>query len=180
MIRAILAAAMGVGLLAACSALPPSPLTRSDSESGLFGPVSMKLDSFSKIKNWNGGPSPDGIEAHLEFDDQFGDRTKAAGSVYFELYQYRPDWPDPRGPRLAEPWTRSLTGVDQQKMYWESASGTYTFKLDYPEARLDRSYVLAATYQSTMGQRLFTRLIIPNQIPEKGRKPGASPLAPKP
>jgi hypothetical protein len=77
----------------------PSPDPRTAEENQLFGPVSMKLDTFSKVKDWNEDNVPDGIEALIEFDDRFGDRIKAAGTVIFELYDYRPYWPDPRGHR---------------------------------------------------------------------------------
>ena len=40
--------------------------------------------------------------------------------VIFELYDYRPYWPDPRGPRLANPWTASLTTYEDQKAHWET------------------------------------------------------------
>jgi len=91
-----------------------SPQPRTAEENQLFGPASMKLDNFSKVRDWNNDSVPDGIEALIEFDDQFGDRTNSAGTVIFELYDYRPYWPDPRGPRLANPWTASLTTYDEQ------------------------------------------------------------------
>ena len=180
MLRAGSVAAVCLGLLAGCSALHDPPLTRTEEESRLFGPASMKLDSFSKVKNWTGGPMPDGVEALLEFDDQFGDRTKAAGSVYFELFAYRPDWADPRGARLANPWSASLRSVEEQKAHWESASGAYAFQLAYGGVRLDRSYVLTATYQSGAGKRLFSRIILAAQVPEKGHEPKHKPPPRKP
>ena len=75
-------------------------------ENQLFGSVSMKLDTFSKINDLSGSGRPDGIEALIEFDDRFGDRTKAAGNVYFELFGYRPGWPDPRGAAHRQPVER--------------------------------------------------------------------------
>jgi hypothetical protein len=153
-----------------------SPEPRTAAESQLFGPVSMKLDSFSKVKDWNNDNIPDGIEALIEFDDQFGDRTKAAGVVIFELYDYRPYWPDPRGPRLANPWTASLTTYEDQKAHWETASGAYMFRLGYDQAAWNHDYVLCATFQSAAGTRFFSRIVLQRQKPESREPTTATSL----
>ena len=152
------------GLVGCSSPAVPPPRTAEDNQ--LFGPVSMKLDTFSKVKNWDANGIPNGIEALIEFDDRFGDRTKAAGVIMFELYDYRPYWPDPRGPRLANPWTASLATYDEQKAHWETASGAYTFRLAFDKALWNHSYVLTAMYQSAAGTRLFSRIVLRPQKPE--------------
>ena len=151
-----------------------SPQPRTAEENQLFGPASMKLDNFSKVRDWNNDSVPDGIEALIEFDDQFGDRTKAAGTVIFELYDYRPYWPDPRGPRLANPWTASLTTYDEQKAHWETASGAYMFRLAFDQAQWNHDYVLSATFQSVAGTRFFSRIVLQRQKPENREPPAAS------
>jgi hypothetical protein len=145
------------------SAVPPP---RTLEENQLFGPVAMKLDTFSKVKDWDGDGLPNGIEALVEFDDRFGDRTKAAGTIMFELYDYRPYWPDPRGARLANPWTASLVTYDQQKAHWETASGAYMFRLAFNQALWNHSYVLTAQFQSASGARLFSRIVLRPQSPQ--------------
>jgi hypothetical protein len=151
--------------LSGCSS-QSSPAPRTAEENQLFGPVSMKLDTFSKVRDWNEDKVPDGIEALIEFDDQFGDRTKAAGVVVFELYDYRPYWPDPRGARLANPWTASLASYDDQKTHWETASGAYMFRLAFDQAAWSHDYVLTATFQSAAGARFFSRIVLQRQKPE--------------
>jgi hypothetical protein len=151
--------------LVGCS-LSPGPAPRTGEENQLFGPVSMKLDTFSKVRDWNETGVPSGIEALIEFDDQFGDRTKAAGTVIFELYDYRQYWPDPRGPRLANPWTGSLSTYEQQKAHWETASGAYLFRLAYDHAMWNHAYVLDATFESAGGTRFFSEIVLPGQKPE--------------
>ena len=81
-----------------------------------FSPVAMRIHPiFSGLKDWTGDGRADGIEALVEFEDQFGDPTKASGTVIFELFSYRPTFPDPRGERLVNPWVGSLqTLADQQ------------------------------------------------------------------
>lgn len=153
--------------LAGC-ALMPAPAPRTAEENRLFGPISMKLDTFSKVKDWTGSGAPTGVEALIEFDDRFGDRTKAAGTVIFELYDYRPYWPDPRGERLANPWTGSLLTYAEQKDHWETASGAYLFRLVYDHAMWNHSYVLDATFESSAGTRFFSQIVLPGEKPEKG------------
>jgi hypothetical protein len=154
-----------IALLSGCASQDiPSP--RTPDEEQLFGPVSMKLDTFSKVKDWDGTGAPQGVEALIEFDDRFGDRTKAAGTIIFELYDYRPYWPDPRGARLANPWTASLTTYDEQKAHWEAASGAYMFRLAYDHTAWNHSYVLTATFQSAGATRFFSQIVLPGQKPE--------------
>jgi len=163
--RTVLISLLALSALAGCSSqMRPDPRTAEENQ--LFGPISMKLDTFSKVKDWNTDNVPDGIEALIEFDDRFGDRTKASGVVIFELYDYRPYWPDPRGARLANPWTASLTTYDDQKAHWETASGAYLFRLAFDQAAWNHDYVLTATFQSAAGTRFFSRIVLQRQQPE--------------
>ncbi|MDP9173384.1 MAG: hypothetical protein M3O30_05905 [Planctomycetota bacterium] len=143
-----------------CSTFTPAPPPRTIEENQLFGPVAMKLDTFSKIKDLTGTGKPDGIEALVEFDDRFGDRTKAAGTIFFELFLYRPGFPDPRGARLVNPWSSSLAEYGDQKAHWERASGAYTFRLACDQLAWDQNYVLTATFESGGGQRFFSQIVL--------------------
>lgn len=146
--------------LAGCETLSGKPQPRSVEENQLFGAVSMKLDTFSKIKDLAGTGKPDGIEALIEFDDRFGDRTKASGKIFFELFGYRPGWPDPRGERIVNPWSASLANYDEQKAHWERASGAYAFRLACDQLAWNQNYVLTATFESSSGQRFFTQIVL--------------------
>jgi hypothetical protein len=160
-------------VLAGCSSqIVPRPQTAEESQ--LFGPVSMKFDTFSKVKDWSGRGAPDGVEALVEFDDRFGDRTKAAGTVLFELFEYRTGYPDPRGARLANPWTASLSTYDEQKAHWETASGAYLFRLAYDQIAWNRNYVLSATFQTSSGARFFSQTVLRAQPPESHEQPVSS------
>jgi hypothetical protein len=143
----------------------------------LFGPAAMRLHPiFTQVKNLSDSGKPNGIEAVLEFDDRFGDSTKAAGAVIFELYAFRKGYEDPRGGRLTDPWTASLADVPQQQAHWRREIGAYSFLLADDQIRDDRNYVLTATFEPLAGPRLFARTIL------VGRKknPGAAtqPAAP--
>ena len=126
----------------------------------LFAPVSMRIHPiFTQVKDWTGDGVIDGIEALLEFQDQFRDPTKAAGDVVFELYAYRPYSPDGRGERVVNPWLGSLRTLADQEARWNRTSRTYAFELEYPQIREDRDYVLVATFDT--GQtRFFDQIVI--------------------
>jgi hypothetical protein len=139
------------------------PMRRTSDESAMFGPLSMRVHPiFSQVKDFNGDGKNDGIEALVEFTDQFGDPTKASGKIIFELYSYRAYNPDPRGERLVNPWIGSLNNLEEQRARWNRTSRTYLFQLEYPEVRINRSYVLNATFDGGRG-RFFDRIIIEPQ-----------------
>ena len=96
----------------------------------MFAPTSMRIHPiFTQIIDANTDGKPDALEAQLEFQDQFGDPTKAAGTVMFELFEYRKDSPDPRGHRLAGPWVLSLKSTAEQHDRWNTTLRTYRFQL---------------------------------------------------
>jgi len=160
-------------LLLGCETLQPIPHTREPSECQMFGPASMRIHPiFTQVKDWTGDGKPDGIEALVEFQDQFQDPTKAAGKVIFELFTYRKGHADPRGPRLVNPWIGSLTTVEDQRERWNRTSRTYTFQLAWPNVRTDRTYVLTAVFDLASGGRFFDRKIIEAQ----GREEPAEPI----
>ena len=159
---------------------PSPPDTGVDQQRDLFGPAKMRLHPiFTQIKNWTGGTSPDGIEAVVEFDDRFGDSSKAAGALVFELYAFRSGFPDPRGERLVEPWTASLSSVDQQQAHWRREIGAYSFLLADGDVRTDRNYVLTATFEPLSGPRIFSQLILSangRQLTPSTTQPDLGPL----
>jgi len=158
-----------LALLCGCSETlvyaPPDTAAPPDKAADLFGPQTMRLHPiFTQVKSWTGSSAPDGVDAVLEFHDQFGDPTKAVGSVIFELYAYRTGFADHRGERVGQPWAASLSSVDEQKSHWRSEIGAYDFLLACEDVRIDRAYVLTATYEPPTGARLFTETVI---VPQK-------------
>jgi hypothetical protein len=179
--RNLALAGMLLVVLAGCQ----QPVASEDvSQRELFAPVSMRLHPiFTQVKSWSGGKTPDGIEAVLEFDDRFGDSTKAAGAVIFELYDFRRGFADYRGERLANPWAVSLDSAAQQEAHWRREISAYSFLLAYPTIRADRNYVLTASFEPLEGPRLFARpMIIQGQTKKKTEAPPVliEPTAPDP
>lgn len=133
----------------------------------LLGPVSMRIHPiFTQPRDWTGDSRIDGIEALVEFQDQFGDPTKAAGRIYFELFEYRRGSPDPRGDRLLNPWATSLNSAEDQRLHWDRTSRAYTFLLAYPAINPGQVYVLTATFERSGGGRFFDRVILEPQRQE--------------
>jgi hypothetical protein len=168
----LLAAGLLVTLLGCSEAVVhPPPADVAQQSQDLFGPSVMRLHPiFTQIKNFSGEGKPDGIEAVLEFDDRFGDPTKAAGSVIFELFAFRTGVEDPRGRRLVEPWATSLDDASQQQAHWRREIGAYSFLLADDKISDDRTYVLTATFEPLSGRRLFANMIL------QGRHATTQPL----
>ena len=153
----------------------PTPVPRSSADAALFAPVSMRVHPiFTQVKDWTGDGHPDGVEALLEFQDQFGDPTKAAGTAVFELYNYRRGNVDPRGERIVNPWVGSLQTLAEQQARWNRTSRTYFFQLEYPAIRADHSYVLTATFD-TGATRFFDQIVIEGErVPREMRQQPSS------
>lgn len=138
---------------------------RSPRDATMFSPTRMRIHPiFTQVKDWTGDGKPDGIEALIEFQDRFNDPTKASGSAIFELFEYRPYEPDPRGERVTGPWTGSLMTVDEQRARWNRTLSTYSFRLPFENVRENRNYVLAAAFDRSAGEgeasRFFDRIVI--------------------
>jgi len=135
---------------------PASPAPQPD----LFAPTAMRVHPiFTQIADWNHSGKPDGVEAQLEFTDQFGDPTKASGKVLFELFEYRRESPDPRGKRLGR-WVGSLETPDEQRQRWNTTLRTYRFQLDYPTVSPSQAYVLSAIFEVSGGGRFFNSIVL--------------------
>lgn len=151
-------------LLAAGCAMQPLP-ERWPRDATMFSPTRMRIHPiFTQVKDWTGDGKPDGIEALIEFQDRFDDPAKASGSAMFELFEYRPYHPDPRGERVTGPWTGSLVTVDEQRARWNRTLSTYSFRLPFNNVRENRNYVLAAAFDRSADQgrasRFFDRIVI--------------------
>jgi hypothetical protein len=132
----------------------------------LFAPTDLRVHPFTAVKDWTGEGRADGVEVLLELQDRFRDPTKATGSVLFELYAFRQNFPDHRGDRLAA-WRGSLLTLEEQKAHWNRISRTYSFQLAYPDVRADRSYVLQVWFDEG-GRRLTSQVVLEPQQEETG------------
>ncbi|HEX4796198.1 MAG TPA: hypothetical protein VH370_20585 [Humisphaera sp.] len=133
---------------------------RSQSEEQMFGPSSMRIHpAFTQVKDWTGDSKPDGIEVVLEMQDQFGEPTRAAGILRFELWTFREAAAERRGTQLAQPWIFQLNTRSEQNAHWNPVERGYTFQLPFDKISADRRYVLTAQFDRPEG-RLFDQLIV--------------------
>jgi hypothetical protein len=159
MARSVFFGCFSVCLLALAAGCGPTAPPRSADEQAMFGAVAFRIHpTFTQIKDWSGRKKPDGIEAIIEFDDQFGEPTRAAGTIRLELYHFQEDDPDHRGHRLAI-WSATLGNHDDQVGHWDPAARGYAFQLVFPQIRLDHAYVLTAQFDRNH-TRLFDQLIL--------------------
>ena len=172
-------------MLAGCEGSASHP--RSALDDRLFGPASVRIHpTFTQVRDWTGDKKPDGIEATLEIQDQFGEPTRSTGRIMFELFDYRKDSPQIRGGRIGGPWIAELNTKAQQQEHWNPALRAYTFQLAFPQVTIGRYYVLtvqvdlnntaALTQPSSAPStapagRLFDQLIIEPQGEETGHGP---------
>ena len=147
------------------------PIERDSAEAAMFGPERMRLHPiFTQVKDWTGDGVPDGIEAEVEFQDQFDDPTKAAGKMIFELYHYRPGYADPRGERAGTPWVAELLTLEQQRGHWNRTSRTYSFQLAMPGISPKHGYVVTAMFEHIDGRRFFGHVVLNAQTAEEPRR----------
>ncbi len=163
-------AVMAVSLLCGCESdrkAPPPAATE------LFVPREMRIHPiFTQVADLDGVGKPDGVEAQLEFDDQFGDPTKASGQVLFELFDYRKQ-PPFTGKRVAGPWVASLATPAEQRDKWNKTLRTYRFPLAFPAIVPTQDYVLTATFERTGGGRFpINKLVLIGHKADKGTGDG--------
>lgn len=120
----------------------------------LLLPREIRIHSFTTAKVFEEDGSK-GIEVHIEARDAFGDPTKAFGDYRFELYEFRPQHPQPKGAMLAS-WTEKLGDPKDNALHWRRVSRTYVFNLRYDRPMPPgRKFILEATYSSPFTDRLF-------------------------
>jgi hypothetical protein len=126
-----------------------------------FAPVAMRIHPiFTRVEDFNGDNYPDGIDALIEFQDQFGDATKASGRAIFELYAYQKFDPQRKGKRLANPWIGSLETMDDQRLRWNRTSRTYSFPLQFDQISANGTYVLTCEFERSNGGRFYDQIIL--------------------
>jgi hypothetical protein len=156
--------------LAACQPASRTAIERESADVPIFAPTTLRIHPFTSVKDWTGDNRNDGIEALIELQDRFRDPTKATGVALFELYEYRRNYPDPRGDRLAA-WRGSVQTLEEQRMHWNRISRTYSFQLAFPPIRADKSYVLQVWFDQggqggqggEAGHRLTSQIVLEAQ-----------------
>ena len=167
--RRFILAITACGALAGCGSQPQWE----PEQQQLFLPTAMRIHPvFTQVRDWTGDGKPDGVDALIEFQDQFGDPVKASGSVVFELFEYQPQSPDVRSKRVVAPFLAAIDNVAAQRDHWNRTSRCYSFQLAWPEVNPMTTYVLAATFEKTGGGRFMGQIIL-----QSGPRAPARPAA---
>jgi hypothetical protein len=171
--RRLVLCAAAVPLVLSLASCGPDRRRTAD-EAKLFGPKLMRVHpTFTRVKDWTGDGKPDGIEAVVELQDEFGEPTRATGSVMFELYQYRETHPDVRGRRIPEVWVWPLVHREEQTAHWSRALRAYTFKIPFDQGRA--TIVLEATFELGADRgRLTDRVVLEPAAPTTPISPPAT------
>lgn len=170
--RRTILAIVACGALAGCGSQPQWEPVQQQQQ--LFAPTAMRIHPvFTQIRDWTGDGKADGVDALIEFQDQFGDPAKASGSVLFEIYEYRPYSPDPRGRRAVAPFVTAVDNVAAQRDHWNRTSRCYSFQLAWPGVSPRAGYVLTATFEKSGGGRFMDRILLePMERPATTRPAG--------
>jgi hypothetical protein len=165
--------------LVACRSTGPSHMPTEKERVDMLAlmlPQSIKVQPFTKIRNFNEDEIPDGILAVVRPVDRFGDPVKAVGLFYFELWTFANASGISRGERLAF-WERDITTAEEVRLYWTRA-GMYEFQLAWTAGveaiRPGQKYVLTATYRAPWDETFQDEYIIDFQLSPGALVPAAA------
>lgn len=155
----VILAALGIAMVG-CSSQPQWNAQELEQQR-MFRPTAMRIHPvFTQVQDWSGDGRPDGFDVLVEFQDRFGDPTKASGNFVFEIFEYRPGYPDPRGPRIGTPFLADIATAASQRDQWNKTARCYGFQLAYPEVSASKTYVMTATFEASGGGRFEDRIVL--------------------
>lgn len=115
-------------------------------------PTQIRIHPFTGTRAFSEKGDVRGLDVRIEAIDAYGDANKAFGKFRFELYQFTPNSPDPKGARVAV-WNVNVEDFKTNRRHWNKVHQTYQFKLAWNRPIL--KFVLVAVFQSRFGGRLF-------------------------
>ena len=116
-------------------------------------PKSVNIHPFTGMRTFDEAGGIRGIDVRVEAKDAFGDATKAFGKFIFQLYQFLPQNPNPKG-KLIMTWEEEMLDPQKNLLHW-NIHRTYEFKLlwDSP-IPVGQKFVLEVIFSSPFTQRL--------------------------
>ena len=164
-ILSVFALTLSSVLIGGCEMFFPKPGAQPPSAEVVPEPINTLLPTQIRIHPFTGtrvlSEKGDikGVDVRIEAIDAFGDANKAFGLFRFELYQFKPNSPDPKGPLMAV-WNENVEDFKANRRHWNSISRTYQFKLAWNHPiPVGQKLVLVAVFQSRFTERLFAERI---------------------
>ena len=122
-------------------------------------PKTIRIHPFTGTRTFDEAGGVRGIDVRIEAADSYGDATKAFGDFRFELYQFQPNSPDPKGRRIAT-WQVPLLEPKANLVHWDSITRTYEFKLQWDEPiPVGERFVLVCVFSSPFTERRFAQRV---------------------
>jgi len=123
-------------------------------------PQKIEVHPFTRIGLLSQRGDIHGIDLCVRAVDSYGDATKAFGKFRFELYQFKPASPDPKGSLLAV-WNENVEALKENRQHWDNISRTYRFKLAWDRSfQPGEKFVIVVIFQSRYTDRLFAQRVI--------------------
>jgi hypothetical protein len=129
----------------------------------LLMPSRIKIvEPFTRVKSFDGDPTPDGIELLLQAVNSLDNPgLMIAGQLRVELFEHIAGSADQKGRRL-EHWDIELATPAQQRRYWNQLTQMYEFRLGIDRSVMPQAdkYVLLVTYNSPLGEHLTDECVV--------------------
>jgi len=154
---------------------PPGGMMPAPEWATMFAPRSLVIGFFTRSKNFDEVPGPDGLEVRLQPLDAFGDPTKAVGSYRIEVFSRRTHTGEKRGSRLGH-WFVSVLDAEANRRYYDPVDRSYVFPLLWNEPLPPgMAVIVQATYYPPGGftEKLFAQRLIRIGGAEAGPKAGS-------
>jgi len=118
-------------------------------------PKGISVHSFTRTRTFDEKGNLRGIEVTIKALDAFETETRAFGDFTFELYTYRENHPDPKGPRIAV-WEVPLMDADTNFRHWDRTARVYRFRLQWNRPiPVGQRLILEVVLNSPFTERLF-------------------------
>lgn len=154
-----------VGLApAACTPKPDQTLDPGERQMmSLLLPTRIEIvEPFTSVRRFGEAEEPRGVELLLQAVNALDNPgLMIVGRVRVELFDYVKASAEPKGRRL-DYWNIELATTEQQRLYWDSITQMYRFRLALDPAAIPpaEKYLLSVTYVPPLGEILTDECVI--------------------
>jgi len=143
---------------------PTSEASRAVSHSqwvSLFGPHACEVSYFTRLADFDGDGTTDGLVVRVRVEDRFGDPIKVLGAFRIETFTYVMHSTEKRGSQLHN-WYVSLYDEKDIRRFYDSVDRSFRFPLKFAEPFTEDRLVVQATYYvpDGSGRKLFADRVV--------------------